>query len=48
MWNSIVSVPEHCLSIYFMKLADNSDRHKISDEFDFQSDWSLTLELLAL
>ena len=27
MWDLIVSVPDHCLSIYF---AGNEDRHKIS------------------
>ena len=24
-----------------MKLADNTDRHKISDEFEFQPDWTI-------
>ena len=34
-----------------MRLADNMDRHKLSDEFEFkpdQTDRLLTLELLAL
>ena len=35
MWDLIVSVPDHCLSFYF---ECNENRHKILDEFDFQSD----------
>ena len=36
--------PEYILISFnwnFMKLADNQDRHKISDEFDFQPDWTI-------
>ena len=36
--------PEYSLLSFnwnLMKLADNLDRHKISDEFKFQSDWTI-------
>ena len=28
-----------------MKLADNPDRHRISDEFEFQPDWTIDFEV---
>ena len=41
--------PEHSLlsfNLIFMKLADNMDRHKISDEFKFRPDWTIDCSYL--
>ena len=42
MWDLIVSVPDHCLSFYFVGYEDS---YKISDKFDFGQDRTIFFEV---
>ena len=48
MWDLIVSVPDHCLSFYFIKLEDNLSRHKISQVFKIWTEWTIYIGVTCL